>query len=208
MSLPAESDSHNPQPQELAAYSRLNFGVVGQPDDGGAGHFIALAAFQRFVSAKRDPATDRHRPFSVSFFGLGADFLSRQLMSIGTALLQDRINFQPVPAAEAFTGVAHLNVAVCCSLGRAPDTSAYPLLANGCLFLATADNVNIALMRDGVNGYRVRPDDVSDLARAIERVLNREATPDRALRYMGEVSKTLAGQFRANWADQAGGRLR
>ena len=179
-------------------YRRINFFLSGPSGDGRKGHFIALAAFQRFLTTYYAADPGRYREFDVTFVGIGDDFVSRQVVSVGNAVLGPRLRtFPSVPHDDALEFAHDANVVICCSLSEACPLYVTEGMMMGHVVLRNQVSGLDEQLKDGVNGLLISGDNEIDaFADAIERLLNRSKTSDERLRQMGRASQELSEPFR------------
>ena len=115
--LPA-GQSMDPLP--AAHYSSVRFLMSGKPTDGNKGHMVALAAFHEFMKAHYETDPSMYRPFTVTLVGMTDDYISEQILSIGSTVLGERLKaFSGVPHEQALEIARQCNAVISCSFNEA-----------------------------------------------------------------------------------------
>jgi glycosyltransferase involved in cell wall biosynthesis len=183
-------------PRNVDDYGRIDFLLTGVPKDGRKGQLIALFAFQRFLRLYHDEHPERYRPFSLSFVGVGDDYISRQCRMLGTALLGENMRVLPRTSHDDALVVARrCNAVICCSFNEA-----FPLyIAEGMAMGHVVVRNDVAgkeeQLEEGRNGYLIESDDIAQMADVLESMLNRETTSNEALHTMGQASQAMIGPY-------------
>lgn len=185
-------------------YENLRFVISGTPSDGRKGQLLAISAFAKHLSAITDDEKKNYRKFELDLIAIGDDYVSRQIRSIGSGLLGDRIHFYPqLKKQEAMRVTDGANVTICCSLN---ETFAL-FVAEGMLMrhviLRNNSSGVSGQLHNGKNGYLIDSNDLGDFSEKIEILLNKTKTSNAALKKMGDTSHEIAHKFVAsNYYDQ------
>ncbi len=169
--------------------------MTGGPQDGRKGHLVALFAFDHFLRSSYQANPDRYRPFSLSFVGLGDDYVSEHCRRwerpcSATASVPTR----GCRTRRRSPWRTECNAVICCSFNEAFPLYVAEGMAMGHVVVRNdAGGVDEQLV-DGVNGYRIDSDDIVQIAGVIEQMLNREKTSGREA---AEDGPGLAGADRA-----------
>jgi glycosyltransferase involved in cell wall biosynthesis len=177
-------------------YDALRFLISGTPFDGRKGQPLAIAAFNELIhtALARNPGT--YRDFSLVLIGIGDDYVSRQIRSIGTNVLGERLEIVPhVSRDRALEITSGCNAVICCSLNEAFGLYVAEGMAMGHVVLRNDVCGQYEQLRDGVNGFRVDSSDVGKFAGVLERVLNKSTTSNEDLQRMGRVSQQMIAPF-------------
>jgi len=196
MPFKIDTDRHIVAPRPLHDYATVKFLISGKPTDGRKGHAIALAAFHEFMKAHydRDPAA--YRPFTLTLVGMTDDYIAQQICSIGSTILGKRF--------EVFSSVSHetsieltrtCNAVICCSFNEALPLYVIEGMCAGHLVLRNDSAGMEEQLDEGVNGFRIDSNDVRQVARVIERVLNKRTMTDERLQAMGSASQQLVARL-------------
>ena len=188
----------------VSEYMSQRFLLIGRPTDGRKGHMTALAAFHEFMKTyyERDPET--YRNFTLTFVGLGDDYISEQLRSIGTAVLGQR--FRVVPAvshAESLKIARACNTVISCSFNEALPLNVLEGMRMGHVVLRNDAGGMDEQLDEAVNGYRIDSGDIKQFAAVLDRVLNRRTTSDSRLQAMGRASQEMVAGLRVSSYAQA-----
>jgi glycosyltransferase involved in cell wall biosynthesis len=173
-------------------YSSVKFLMSGTPTDGRKGHIVALAAFHEFMKAYYETDPDTYRPFTLTLLGMTDDYISKQICSIGSTVLGDRLRaLSGVPHDKALEITQDCNAVICCSFHETGPI--YVLEGMRCGHVVLRNDVGgmEEQLDDGVNGFRVDSRDIRQFAGVLARMLNKKATPDSRLQTMGRASQEL-----------------
>ena len=164
---------------------------------------IALAAFHEFMKSYYEKRPDAYRPFTVTLVGMTDDFNGKQIRAIGSSTLGERLQAVPnVAHTRALEITRACNAVICCSFNEALPLYVIEGMAMGHVVLRNDAGGMEEQLEEGVNGFRLDSDEIGQIARVLERVLNRQATPDARLQAMGSASQEmLAGVQSASYVE-------
>jgi glycosyltransferase involved in cell wall biosynthesis len=166
--------------------------MSGKPTDGNKGHFVALAAFHEFMTAHYETDPDTYRPFTLTLVGMTDDFISRQIVSVGSTVLGERLKVFPVvPHEKSLEITQDCNAVICCSFNETGPLSVIEGMSCGHIVLRNDAGGMEGQLADGVNGYRIDSTDIRQFAGVLARVLDRRTMTDSRLQTMGRVSQEL-----------------
>lgn len=192
-SAPAE---HEAGPLPAAHYSSLRFFMSGKPTDGRKGHHIVLAAFHEFMRSYHDAKPDRYRPFTLTFVGLTDDYISQQLVSVGSTVLGDRLQTLPVASHDdALATTRDCNAVICCSFHETGPLFVTEGMRCGHVVLRNDAGGMDDQLEDGVNGCWIDSTDIRQFGGVLARLLDKQATTDSQLQLMGRRSQELASRL-------------
>jgi glycosyltransferase involved in cell wall biosynthesis len=185
------------QRRPVSDYSRIDFLLSGTPADGRKGQLIAMFAFHHFLRSFHDARPSDYREFSLTFLGLGDDYLSTHTRLIGRSVLGERFHGTGrVGHEQALEIGAACNGVICCSMNEAfPLYVAEGMAMGHVLFRNRVGGVDEQLS-PGVNGFSIDSDDIVQFASAIEQALNKTKTTDAELHAMGRASQAMIAPYR------------
>jgi glycosyltransferase involved in cell wall biosynthesis len=179
--------------RSVADYTAINFLSVSSSSDGRDGQLIVAFAFQELMTRGLADDPPLYRPFKLTLVGVGSDYVSDQVGTIAEAAAGGRLEtFPHVDHDTAFAISAGCNVAISCSLSAAFPRWVTEAMAMGHVVLHNGAGGRDEQLAEGKNGYLVDSGDVSQVARVVERLLNRETTSDAALHAMGSASRAMS----------------
>jgi glycosyltransferase involved in cell wall biosynthesis len=185
------------RPRLSEEYGRIDFLIVGATEDGRKGQLFTIAALQDFLITSGGADPRRYRDFTLTLVGVGDDYLSRQVKTIGTAMLGDRLRTMPkVSRDEVFSIARECNVVVCSSLNETFALYVAEGMAMGHVVLRNETGGMEEELRPGVNGYRIDISSIEQFAGVVETVLNRETTSNERLQEMGRASQEMIESYR------------
>lgn len=181
-----------------ANYSKINFMLSGSPSDARKGQLLALSAFYFFLKNFYEKSPEKYRDFSLTFIGIGDDYVSQQIKTIGRSFMKKNLKIYPsVPREEALRITSRCNAVICCSLNETFGLYVAEGMFMGHLVLRNDSAGMDEQLKDGVNGYFIDSNDIEQFAGAIEKILNKNVS-DSKLRSMGEASQRLIGPYADN----------
>jgi glycosyltransferase involved in cell wall biosynthesis len=173
-------------------YSSIRFLLSGRATDGNKGHMIVMAAFHEFMNTYYEPDPDRYRSFTLTLVGMTEDYVSKQIASIGTTILGERLKVFPgVPHSRALGITNGCNAVICRSFNETGPLSVVEGMRHGHIVLRSDAGGMEEQLDDGVNGFRLDGADVRQFASVLARVLDKQAMPDAQLQMMGRASQEL-----------------
>jgi glycosyltransferase involved in cell wall biosynthesis len=185
-------DTQHTAPRPADHYSSLRFLLSGKPTDGNKGHMLAIAAFHEFMKAHYEPDPAAYRPFTLTLLGMTDDYISKQLLSIGSTVLGERLKvFSVVPHEKSLEITRDCNAVICCSFSETGPL--YVMEGMNCGHIVLRNNAGgmEEQLDDGVNGFRIDSTDIRQFARVLARLLNRSTMADSQLQAMGRASQEL-----------------
>jgi glycosyltransferase involved in cell wall biosynthesis len=184
-------------------YASLRFLLSGKPTDGRKAHMIALAAFHEFMKSHYEPDPKAYRPFTLTLVGMTDDFIGRQIQSIGSAVLGERLaTVSSVAHQRALDITQKCNAVICCSFNEALPLYVIEGMSMGHIVLRNDAGGMEEQLQEGVNGFRIDSRDVKQFAAALEVVLNRQTTANARLQAMGRASQDMVAALRiASYAE-------
>ena len=154
---------------------------------------IVLAAFHEFLKSYYEDRPDAYRPFTVTLVGMTDDFIGRQIQSIGSSILGERLQAMPVVSHEKALEITRkCNAVICCSFNEALPVYVLEGMSMGHIVLRNDAGGMEEQLKEKVNGFRIDGRDVKQFASVLEVVLNRQAVPDGRLQSMGRASQVMA----------------
>jgi glycosyltransferase involved in cell wall biosynthesis len=184
-------------PRAVEEYEQLDFLMVGGSAGGRKGQLIALAAFQELLltDIQRDPS--RYRDFTLTLVGIGDDYVSRQIRTLGAAVLGSRLEVMPQVAPETVLEVTRrCNVVICSSINESFGLYVAEGMAMGHVVLRSDTGGSEEQLQPGVNGYAIDIGDIGQFASTIGRLLDRLAASNESLNAMGRASQEIIEPFR------------
>lgn len=181
-------------------FDELNFILPGMVGDGRKGQLPLLYAFIEFKKRYYDLAPEQYRDFSLTYIGLGDDFLSRQLLKHTAKGLGDKFNsYKALTHEECLDKIADANLTLCYSMRESLPLFVYegmsaghPILRNDCSGLQE----QLVEGKNG-NGFLLASDDFESLIQTIEKVINKKTTNTQLLG-MSEKSREIAHEMELN----------
>ncbi|HVQ45024.1 MAG TPA: glycosyltransferase family 4 protein [Candidatus Saccharimonadia bacterium] len=197
--LHADVDAAYKQPRAKSDFEKLDFVISGVAAGGRKGHSVALFAFSKFLTEHYVGNESKYRDFSLKFIGLGDDYLSEQLKTIGTEVLGDKFGFLPTISRHEALKVMHdCNVVICCSLMEAFGLYVAEGMYMGHVVLRNDCSGLEEQLKPGVNGYEVDDSDIDQFAEVLERILNKTTTSNEKLQRMGLASQEMIKHYASN----------
>ncbi len=184
-------------PRRAEEYDELHFLMVGGGAGGRKGQLIALAAMQEFLLTQYAADPSRYRQFTLTMVGLDDSHISRQIRSVGSSVLGERlVIFPQVTPGEVLEIARGCNAVLCSSLIESFALYVAEGMAMGHVVLRSDTAGTEEQLRDGVNGFQVDIADTKQFAGVIACVLDRESTPNERLQAMGQASQEMIEPFR------------
>jgi glycosyltransferase involved in cell wall biosynthesis len=201
--LPFKIDADATISRPASDYRSMKFLLSGAPTDGRKGHMIALAAFHDFVKSYYEKKPDAYRPFTLTMVGMTDDFIGKQIRSIGSSVLGERLAIVPsVSHRTALEITATCNAVICCSFNEALPLYVLEGMSMGHIVLRNDAGGMEEQLAETVNGFRIDSGDVRQFADVLEVVLNRQGMPDGRLQAMGRASQEMTARLRvASYVD-------
>jgi glycosyltransferase involved in cell wall biosynthesis len=120
------------------------------------------------------------------------DFIGRQIQSIGSTILGERLKTVPVVSRErALEITGKCNAVICCSFNETGPIYVLEGMSRGHIVLRNDAGGMEEQLDETVNGFRIDSEDVRQFASVLEVVLNRQAMPDGRLQAMGRASQEM-----------------
>jgi glycosyltransferase involved in cell wall biosynthesis len=180
------------QPRSAADYEVIEFLLVGDAADGRNGQMIALVAFQELLKRHITEKEATYREFGLTLVGLGDDFISEQLRTIGAAVMGKRLKIHRPIAPEAELEVMRgCNAVISCALDAGDPPFVAEGMAMGHVVLRNGTGGQEEQPGQAVNGYSITTGDIARFVDVLEEMLNRDKTPSSALQAMGRASQEL-----------------
>lgn len=181
---------------QLPEYDNINFIVNGSVDSGRKGQPTILTAFSQFYQHYYQPQPDKYRNFKLSMIGLGEDFLSKQLISLGQQLLSKHFSYQLRLAREqVLETMTQAQANVTYSYMEALPINVFESMYMGHFLLRNACSGVDEQLRVGSNGYLLEQENLQQFVDTIEQVLNLTTTSNQTLLAMGQASQTMLAGF-------------
>jgi glycosyltransferase involved in cell wall biosynthesis len=173
--------------------------ISGSGADGIRGQLLAVAALKQFLNDCYEPNPGAYRDFSLHLVGIGTDYVSQQIRSIGSVALGSRLAIHPpVSHAEALAVTRTCNAVICCSLDEAFGLYVAEGMAMGHVVLRNETGGFEEQLDEGVNGFTIKSDDIGQFVGVIERLLNTSKTSAAELHAMGRASQELIAPWGAH----------
>jgi glycosyltransferase involved in cell wall biosynthesis len=186
------ADTQNRAPLPADHYSSVRFFMSGKPTDGNKGHMVALAAFHEFMKAHYETDAASYRPFTLTLVGMTDDFISKQILSIGSTVLGERLKaFSAVPHEKSLEITRDCNAVICCSFNETGPLYVIEGMRCGHIVLRNNAGGMEEQLAEGVNGFRIDSTDIRQFAGVLARVLNKRTMADSRLQAMGRASQEL-----------------
>ena len=186
------ADTQHMAPLPADHYSSLRFLMSGKPTDGNKGHMVALAAFHEFMKAHYETDPDTYRPFTLTLVGMTDDFISKQILSIGSTVLGERLKaFSVVPHEKSLEITRDCNAVICCSFNETGPLYVIEGMRCGHIVLRNNAGGMEEQLDEGVNGFRIDSTDIRQFAGVLARMLNKRTMADSRLHAMGRASQEL-----------------
>jgi glycosyltransferase involved in cell wall biosynthesis len=199
MSMPPRLDMPDEYcgPRSPNDYEAIGFLMVGTTGDGRKGQLLMIAALHEFLLSRAARAPTRYRDFTVTLIGVGEDYVSRQVETIGRSVLGERLRTMPQATRSEVLRIAReCNVVVCSSLNESFGLYVAEAMATGHVILRGRTGGMEEQLRQGVNGYEVDTSDPRQFASMIEAILDKETTSNEQLREMGRMSQEIIEPYR------------
>jgi glycosyltransferase involved in cell wall biosynthesis len=178
-------------------YTSVRFLLSGKPTDGRKGHMIALVAFHEFLKSYYEQSPEAYRQFTLTLVGMTDDFIGKQIRTIGSSVLGDRLEIVPsVSHKRALDITRGCNAVICCSFNEALPLYVIEGMAMGHIVLRNDVGGMEEQLDEAVNGFRIDSRDVRQVASVLKAVLNRQAMPDVRLQAMGRASQEMIAGLR------------
>ncbi len=178
-------------------YDQINFVTVGATAVGVKGQLLTIAALKEFLLTTGQDGTNLYRDFTLTLVGIGDDYLSRQLRSIGVSTLGTRLRLVgKVARDEVLALTRQCNVVICSSINETFAMFVAEGMAMGHVVLRTETGGAAEQLNVGENGYAIDTGDIVQFAGVIEELLNRQKTPNERLQAMGRMSQEMIEPYR------------
>jgi glycosyltransferase involved in cell wall biosynthesis len=181
------------QVRKAQDFNSLRFVLPGMVSDGRKGQLPILYAFIAFKERYFDKLPEKYRDFSLTYVGVGKDFLSRQLLKHTTTGLGERfVHYGPIPHMTCLDVVLEANVTICYSMRECLPMFVYEGMLAGHPLLRNDSSGQEEQLVEGKNGYSLDSMDIEQVIQAIERLCNKRQTTNEQLAAMSKVSNTMA----------------
>jgi glycosyltransferase involved in cell wall biosynthesis len=190
------ADTRHIAPLPADHYSSLRFLLSGKPTDGNKGHMVAMAAFHEFMKAHYEIDPEAYRPFTLTLVGMTDDYISKQILSIGSTVLGERLRaFSAVSHDKSLEITRDCNAVICCSFNEALPLSVIEGMSRGHIVLRNDAGGMEEQLDEGVNGFRIDGTDIRQFAGVLARVLDKRTMADSRLQTMGRASQELVNRL-------------
>lgn len=174
-------------------FEKLDFILPGMVGDGRKGQLPIIYAFIEFKKRYFDLSPENYRDFSLTYIGLGKDFLSRQLLNHSKSGLGDKfIHYGKVSHEKCFEYVLKANVTVCYSMREALPMFVYEGMVAGHPLLRNDSSGMEEQLVDGENGFYLESKDFEQVVETIEKMCRIDVTSSKKLSKMSEKSYDIA----------------
>jgi glycosyltransferase involved in cell wall biosynthesis len=182
--------------RSIDEYHVINFLLSGQTADGQDGQLTVIFAFQELMKRYVDRSPTLYREFSLTLTGIGDDYISEQVRTIGVSVLGKRLKIFPrVTHDAALKLTSQCNVVICCPLNAGFPHYVAEGMAMGHVVLRNDTGGKEEQLREGVNGYFIDSSDIGQMAQVIELILNRDRSSDSTLQAMGYASQEISERY-------------
>ena len=135
---------------------------------------------------------EEYRDFTLTMVGMTDDYVAKQIRTIGSTLLGERLKIVPeVAHDEALEITRRCNAVICCSFNEALPLYVIEGMRMGHVVLRNDAGGMEEQLDEGVNGFRIDSRDVKQFASVLEVVLNRKTMSDSRLQAMGRASQEM-----------------
>jgi glycosyltransferase involved in cell wall biosynthesis len=179
--------------REDDAFNKLSFILTGTIGDGRKGQLPILYAFKAFMD--RFEAVDKkaYREFELVYVGLDNDFLSHQILKHAPKLLGQRFKHHGrVTHEQSSELMMASNVTICYSMRECLPLFVFEGMAAGHPILRNDSSGMKEQLIDGKNGYYLDSENFDQVVETLEKILNREKTPNKKLASMSASSYKIA----------------
>lgn len=181
-------------------YGKLGFYMSGNSSDGRKGQLLAIAAFQKFIDKYQSVHPEQYRKFDIHFVAIGeSDYVSTQIKLIGDSVLGKNLHtYPPLPRDEALSIASKCNTVLCCSLNETFGLYIAEGMLMGHVVLRNKSAGFEEQLVEGKNGYFMDISNIEQMAKTLEKVLNKKTISNEKLCNMGDASKQIAREFSKN----------
>jgi glycosyltransferase involved in cell wall biosynthesis len=165
---------------------------------------LAIFAFQHFHHHHLAQQPRAYREFSLTLPGLGDDYVSRQVQSVGASVLGERLRICPAATREP-TGHSpeDSNAIISCRVDSGFPFAVVRAMTSGQIALLNDASGLGEHFTEGVTGFFIGSGDTSRFSRALEEVLNTEKTTTTRLAEMGRAAQARIQSWqRDSYVDQ------
>lgn len=188
--------------RQAGDFERLDFILPGMVGDGRKGQLPILYAFIEFKKRFFDKSPEDYRDFSLTYIGVGKDFLSRQLLKHTDAGLGRRFkHYGAMPHATCLDYMLRANVTVCYSLRECLPMFVYEGMAAGHPLLRNDSSGQEEQLVINKNGYYLDSNDFDQVVQTIEKICNKNKTSSELLADMSKLSNEIAVKLKDNKFD-------
>jgi len=184
-------------------FDKLDFILPGMVGDGRKGQLPLVYAFIEFKKRYYDTNPEDYRDFTLTYVGMGDDFLSRQILKHVDKGLTDNFRYHKAVSREkSLELIAAANVTLCYSMRESLPLFVYEGMTAGHPLMRNDTSGLEEQLVDGENGYLLQSEDFESVVQSIEVILSRSKTTSGALRAMSDKSREIAakaelGSFRS-----------
>jgi glycosyltransferase involved in cell wall biosynthesis len=177
-------------------FERLDFILPGMVGDGRKGQLPIIYAFIEFKQRYFDKDPDKYRDFSLTYIGMGSDFLSRQILKHTDKGLGKRFRHYGKISHEACLDyVLDANFTVCYSMRECLPMFVYEgMIAGHPLLRNDSSGLEEQLVADK-NGYYLDSKDFEQVVQTIEKACNKTKTTNDHLASMSKLSYGMASKL-------------
>lgn len=177
-------------------FDTLNFILPGMVGDGRKGQLPILYAFIEFKKRYFDASPDEYRNFSLTYIGMGGDFLSRQLLKHTKAGLGSHFKyFGKISHDACLEQDLEANVTVCYSMRECLPMFVYEGMIAGHPLLRNDSSGLEEQLVDGKNGFYLDSEDFEQVIQSIEAICNKSQTSNEALADMSRQSYDIVSKL-------------
>ncbi len=177
-------------------YDKVKFLVSGSSNDGRKGQPAVLTAFVLFYEKYYKKTPNKYRNFTLTFLGIGDDYLSVLLNKMGSSLLPGQFDaIDKLPRKEALKITSKHNASICYSLMEALPLNIMEAMKMQHFLLRNDSSGMEEQLIPGENGYFLDSNDLNQFVEVIEKVLNKKKTSNEQLLKMGQSSQELVRKY-------------
>jgi glycosyltransferase involved in cell wall biosynthesis len=181
--------------REAKDFNTLRFILTGMVSDGRKGQLPILYAFIEFKKRYFDGSPGNYRDFSLTYVGVGQDFVSRQILKHTELGLGDRFTYTgPISHMDSLEHMLESNVTVCYSLRECLPMFVYEGMLAGHPLLRNDSSGMVEQLVNGQNGYSLASTDFEQVIETIERMCNKSATTNHQLSSMSKKSYSIVSK--------------
>lgn len=197
--LHVDVDEEYKKVRAISDFDTIRFLLSGTATDGRKGQPTALMAFYRFYVEHYQKHPDKYRGFELHLIGLGDDYMSSQLITLGQATLGEHFKYEAkFTRSDALAYTAKCNATLCCSLMEAFGLYIAEGMYMGHFILRNDCSGVDEQLEDGVNGFHIESEDLEKFSATIERTLNKSTTSNEDLQAMGVASQRKIAPYARN----------